>query len=141
MGCGGSEGFEGLGFGRLPVAGGAQALPQAPLTLNLRLESKTEEEQGLRFESLWFGDSWECEGMVSGREGLPVAGGAQALDQLLSPSPRLHALNPKQGYLAHKKSPHRRTLQYDHASGLMVVLGGGAFSYDGRRWDLAPRQE
>jgi hypothetical protein len=30
-----------------------------------------------------------------------------------------------QGYLAHKKPPSLRTLQYEHAVGPMVVLGGG----------------
>jgi hypothetical protein len=30
-----------------------------------------------------------------------------------------------QGYLAHKKPPPRRTVQYDHAQAPMVVLGGG----------------
>jgi hypothetical protein len=32
-----------------------------------------------------------------------------------------------QGYLAHKKPPSLRTLQYDHAVGPMVVLEGGWF--------------
>ena len=31
------------------------------------------------------------------------------------------------GYLAHKKRPPRRTLQYDHPQGPMVTLGGGLF--------------
>ena len=37
---------------------------------------------------------------------------------------------PVQGYLAQKKPPPRRTLQYDHAWGVMGVLGGWAFSYE-----------
>ena len=34
-----------------------------------------------------------------------------------------------QGYLAHKKPPHPRTLQKAYAWGPTVLLGGGAFSY------------
>ena len=33
-------------------------------------------------------------------------------------------------YLAHKKTPPRRTLQYAYASGPMVFLGGRVFSYE-----------
>ena len=32
-----------------------------------------------------------------------------------------------QGYLAHKKTPSRRTLQYAYAYGPVVVLGGWVF--------------
>ena len=35
-----------------------------------------------------------------------------------------------QGYLTHKKRPHRRILQYDHPQGHMVALGGGLFHYE-----------
>ena len=35
-----------------------------------------------------------------------------------------------QGYLAHKKQPLPRTLQYPHAQGPMVVQGGGVISYE-----------
>ena len=35
-----------------------------------------------------------------------------------------------QGYLPQKKPPPPRTLQKDHAYGPMVVLGGGAISYE-----------
>ena len=35
--------------------------------------------------------------------------------------------DPVQGYLAHKKPPPRRTLQYAYAYGLLVVLGGWRF--------------
>jgi len=35
-----------------------------------------------------------------------------------------------QGYLAHKKTPPPRTLQEPYAWGPMVVLGGGAVSYE-----------
>ena len=38
--------------------------------------------------------------------------------------------SPVQGYLAHKKTPPPRTLQYDCAQGYMVVLGGRAVSYE-----------
>ena len=37
---------------------------------------------------------------------------------------------PLQGFLAHKKLPPPRTLQYGYAYGPMVVLGGGAVSYE-----------
>ena len=36
----------------------------------------------------------------------------------------------RQGYLAHKRTPHPRNLQYDYAYDPMVVLGGGAFPYE-----------
>ena len=39
-------------------------------------------------------------------------------------------MEPQQGYLAHKKTPLPGTLQYAHALGPMVVLGGGAVSYE-----------
>ena len=35
-----------------------------------------------------------------------------------------------QGYLAHKKHPLPRTLQWDYTLGPLVVLGGGALSYE-----------
>ena len=35
-----------------------------------------------------------------------------------------------QGCLAHKKHPPPRTLQEDYTQGVMVVLGGGAASYE-----------
>ena len=35
-----------------------------------------------------------------------------------------------QGYLAHKKQRPPSTLQYDYTQGPMVVLGGGAVSYE-----------
>ena len=37
-----------------------------------------------------------------------------------------------QGYLAHKKLPTPRTLQWDHAYGHMVTLGGGGAVSDER---------
>jgi len=35
-----------------------------------------------------------------------------------------------QGYLAHKKHPPPRTLQWDYTYGPIAVLGGGAVSYE-----------
>ena len=37
---------------------------------------------------------------------------------------------PSQGYLAHKKYPPPRTLQWDYAQVPMVFLGGGLVSYE-----------
>jgi len=34
------------------------------------------------------------------------------------------------GYLARKKDPPPRTLQYDYTYGRILVLGGGAVSYE-----------
>ena len=39
-------------------------------------------------------------------------------------------VEPPQGYLAHKKPPLPRTLQQDHAQGLVGVPVGWAFSYE-----------
>ena len=44
--------------------------------------------------------------------------------QPATPSP------PAQGYLAHEKHPPPRTLQWDYTKGPVMVLGGGAVSYE-----------
>jgi hypothetical protein len=64
--------------------------------------------------------------LVSGHQLFLHAGSAvfQASDLLVQPKRFASAL---QGYLAHKKAPPPRTLQHAHASGPMLVLGGGRF--------------
>ena len=53
------------------------------------------------------------------------------LDTRLIPAGPAPALDIHlQGYLAHERYPPPRTLQQDYAQGPLVVLGGGAISYE-----------